>query len=627
MMGITSAAVAMAADERPNILWLTYEDTSPNFIGCYGDSAAKTPNIDALAKNGVRFDAAFSTGSVSSPSRFCLITGVKAFSSGNGHHRSSYPIPSGWEGFPYYLRQAGYYTANNSKTDYNLADAKQFTDRAWNESSSKADWRARENGQPFFVVYNSMSSHQSRTMTDPWGAYEKNVLSQLTQSEKTPWGNLQMPDFYLNSEQMQKHFSRVYNSITKTDKEFGQWLKKLDDDNLRESTIIFCFSDHGEGIPRGKCSPTGLGHRVPFIVWIPQKYAHLSPYGSGIITDEIVSFEDLGPTILSLAGVVAPKHMEGKPFMGKLRAEPKKYFFGGVDRCDGNTDMSREVSDGKYLYVRSFMPYQPLMKWIMYFDTSDIQQQIRADYKESKLNHIQSSILEPRESEYLFDLKNDPWEVVNLANDSRYQDKMEEFRKVLRDNLIRSRDAGFIPENKIITEARKGVAPYDLRLNRAVLPIDEVVKTALLVGQGTKVVNKQISALYDPNEIVQYWAAVGLFSQTESLEKQTKAIAEAYSNVKYSMAKIYLAATLIERCGEYKYLTGFLKGIGHPYPEVERTTAQVIMAMDVNVQRSALPFIEKRMLDNAVPASAKNWYAMILNNVKGYPLNEITSDF
>ena len=132
------------AQRKPNILWITIEDTSPQFIGCYGNKDARTPVIDQLANEGVRFTNAFSTGTVCSPSRSCIITGVKTYKMGTGNHRSNYPIPGFIKGFPYYMQQEGYYTTNNSKTDYNVGNVEAFTEEAWNENSEKAGWWNRK---------------------------------------------------------------------------------------------------------------------------------------------------------------------------------------------------------------------------------------------------------------------------------------------------------------------------------------------------------------------------------------------------------------------------------------------------------------------------------------------------
>lgn len=634
VIGSLTSAVALlccgpslAEEKRPNILWLTFEDTSADFIGCYGNTSAKTPNIDQLAKSGTRFESAFSTGAVSSPSRFCLITGVKAFSAGNGSHRSAYPVPDGWEGFPYYLRQAGYYTSNNSKTDYNLANPRSFIKKAWNDCSGEADWRGRKPGQPFFAVYNSMSSHQSRTMTDPWSLYEQNVLSQLNDNEQSKWGKLPMPAIYLDSEEMQKNISRVYNSITKTDKEFGEWLDKLQKDGLRDSTIIFCFSDHGEGIPRGKCSPVSMGYRVPFIVWIPPMYAHLSPFGSGVITEELVSFEDFAPTVLALAGVPVPEHMEGKVFLGRGRSKPKQYVFSGLDRTDENIELSRSVCDGRYIYTRCFMPYQPFVRWMMYWDVSYIQSQIRKDYNDGKLNKLQASVLEAKEAEYLYDIRNDQWETINLVSDKRYASKLNELRYVLKENLIKGRDAGFIPENKIRAAAKKNIPPYYYRLDSALYDADSAVSIAFTVGEGLEFVDKQISALTSSNDVNRFWGAVGLFCQKQSLNKYEARIIDAYVNSKDAQTKVYLLAALIKNCGRGDYQKDFLGGLFHPYMEVQRLTLQLLMNMDDSVREKSLPEIEKKMLSSKLSWEVKNWCKMILYKHNRSTLEDIESDF
>src|SRR5690606_5115751 len=138
-----------------------------------------TPVIDGLAEGGIKFTNAFSTGTVCSPSRTALITGVKTYKTGTGNHRSKYPVPDFIKGFPYYLQEEGYYTTNNAKTDYNVANEKAFIDEAWDESSGKAGWWDRKPGQPFFAVFNYNDSHQSRTMTESYEWYEKNVLNEI----------------------------------------------------------------------------------------------------------------------------------------------------------------------------------------------------------------------------------------------------------------------------------------------------------------------------------------------------------------------------------------------------------------------------------------------------------------
>ncbi|MDO6604996.1 sulfatase-like hydrolase/transferase [Arenibacter palladensis] len=205
------------AQEKPNILWITIEDTSPQFIGCYGNEDASTPVIDQLAQEGVRFTNAFSTGTVCSPSRSTIITGVRTFEMGTGHHRSNYAIPSFIHGFPYYMKKEGYYVTNNSKTDYNVGNIKDFTNEAWNESSDKAGWWNRKPGQPFFAVFNFNESHQSRTMSMSYDWYVENVWNHLSEEDRILDNAFEMPPFYNDTPEMRKQFARVYNSIKLTD--------------------------------------------------------------------------------------------------------------------------------------------------------------------------------------------------------------------------------------------------------------------------------------------------------------------------------------------------------------------------------------------------------------------------
>jgi len=268
---------AVIAQQKPNILWVTIEDTSPQFIGCYGNKDARTPVIDKLAREGIRFTNAFSTGTVCSPSRSCIITGVKTYKTGTGNHRSNYPVPGFIKGFPYFLQKEGYYTTNNSKTDYNVANPQQFTKEAWDESSNKAGWWNRKPGQSFFAVFNFMDSHQSRTMTESYEWYLNNVISKLPENKRIGENEFDMPPFYNDSPEMRKQFARVYNSIKLTDNKIGELLDRLDKDHLKDSTIIFFYADHGEGIPRGKTNGINLGYRVPFVIWFPEIYKDLSP--------------------------------------------------------------------------------------------------------------------------------------------------------------------------------------------------------------------------------------------------------------------------------------------------------------------------------------------------------------
>ena len=152
--GAPDRAVWRVPKDKPNILWITCEDISP-YLGCYGDSYAKTPNLDKLAREGVLYTKAFASAPVCAPARSCLVTGVYATSTGTQHLRSDIKLPKQIKCFPEYLRSAGYYCSNNYKKDYNFTDV-----NVWDESSQTAHWRKRKPGQSFFSVFNFTSTHQ-----------------------------------------------------------------------------------------------------------------------------------------------------------------------------------------------------------------------------------------------------------------------------------------------------------------------------------------------------------------------------------------------------------------------------------------------------------------------------------
>ncbi|GAA4305254.1 sulfatase-like hydrolase/transferase [Compostibacter hankyongensis] len=528
---------------QPNILWVTIEDTSPEFIGCYGNPNAHTPNIDKLAEKGVRFTNAFSTGTVCSPSRSTIITGVRTYKTGTGNHRSQYPLPSFIKGFPYYLRQAGYYTTNNAKTDYNIADPKPFIAEAWDESSGKAGWWNRKPGQPFFAVFNFMDSHQSRTMTWSYDQYKTQVWDKLPPSDRIGEQDFDMPPFFRNSPEMRRQFARVYNSLSLTDRKIGALLERLKQDHLTDSTIIFFYSDHGEGVPRGKTNGIDLGYRVAFAIWVPPMYKDLSPWGSGVVSDELVDFEDLAPTLISLAGGKIPAYLKGRIFMGPQRTPPPDYLVLSSDRSDNGIDMIRSITDGRYMYSRNYMPFMPEARYIRYMEIGDIKQQMRKDLAENKLDALQRSLFEDRPAAFLFDTRQDKWETRNLAGLPAYRSLAEKMQQKLDTALTDARDVMFLPEYEIGLISQK-TSPYTFRLDKKAYPFETIYAAASLSGKrGKDITAQQIRLLKSPNKIVRYWAALGLRSQ-DSLDllayrpELTRALHDSYPPVAVTVAAI-----------------------------------------------------------------------------------------
>ncbi|MVZ62962.1 sulfatase-like hydrolase/transferase [Sphingobacterium humi] len=534
------------AQSRPNILWITIEDTSPQFVGCYGNPDARTPTIDRLAKEGVRFTNAFSTNTVCSPSRTTLITGVRTYENGTGHHRSKFPLPAFMQGFPHYMQEAGYYTCNNAKTDYNIQNDKEYIKAAWNESSDKAGWWNRKSGQPFFAVFNYMDSHQSRTMTDPYDKYVQTVLDELPEEDQISESAFQMPPFFRDSPEMRKQFARVYNALKLTDNKIAKLLQKLEQDNLSDSTIIFFFGDHGEGIPKAKTNGINLGYRVPFVVWFPPMYQHLSPWGTGVVSDELVNFEDLAPTLIQLAEGQVPTHMKGRTLLGEERSKPVSYLALSSDRSDNGIDMVRSITDGRYIYSRNYMPFMPQARFINYMEIAEIKQQMRKDWIAGHLNKEQQTLFEDRPAEFLFDTEMDTWELKNLVEQPAYQQQLSLMRQQLDQTIMQARDIMFLPEYELNEIAKTGTA-YEYRLNPQQYPLEEIYAAAKLSGFRSKeVTNQQIKLLSSKNNIVRYWAAVGLRSQNATQLKAHKQRLKAALKDPYAPVRISIAAVLFD---------------------------------------------------------------------------------
>lgn len=532
--------------QQPNVLWITIEDTSPQFIGSYGNSDSRTPVMDQLTREGVQFTNAFSTGTVCSPSRSAIISGIKTYELGTGNHRSNYSIPAWLKGFPYYLKQAGYYVTNNSKTDYNVANEKQFIAEAWNESSGKAGWWDREEGQAFFSVFNFNESHQSRTMTHPYEWYVENVLEMLPEEDRITEDEFEMPPFYRDSPEMRKQMARVYNSLKLTDNRIGDLLERLREDGLLQETIIFIFADHGEGMPRGKTNGINFGYRVPFTIWFPPKYEHLSPWGINTKTDELMSFEDLAPTMISLAGGKVPDYLKGRVLLGENRSPKADKLFLSSDRSDNGIDMIRTVTDGRFVYSRNFMPYMPEARYIRYMEIGEIKQIMRTDLENGLLNSIQESIFQSREPEVLYDIENDSWETNNLVGNSEYQDVLIEMRSALKAHLLERKDVLMLPEGEL-DRISKTTSPYEFRESESDFPFEAIYAAAELSGfRSSEILAQQIDLLESSNPILRYWAAIGLKSQSKEALKANLAELEEKVNDDYPYVSATLASIVYE---------------------------------------------------------------------------------
>lgn len=499
----STAGVAKAPQGKPNILWITCEDTSP-YLGCYGDRHALTPNLDNLASEGTLYTQAFVTAPVCSPVRSCLITGVYATSLGSQHLRSTVPPPASIKPFPKYLRAAGYYCSNNYKEDYNFQDS-----TIWDESSHDAHWRKRKAGQPFFSVFNLMATHQGQINgTD--AEFFETYRSKLTSEERHDPAMLVLPPYYPDTPMVRNIWARYYDLITFMDKQVGDLLAQLDEDGLTESTIVFFFADHGLGLPRFKRTLYDSGLRIPLIVRFPKQYRSLAPGSPGRRIDRLVSSIDFPPTVLTLAGLSAPDYMQGKPFLGPQVTRPRDYVYGASSRVDEAYEMSRCVRDKRYKYIRNFMPHLPYIQPSEYPDRAEIMQELRYVAASGKLTGPQKVLWEPTKPvEELYDTQADPNEMENLVDSPAHRSALTRLRNELRDWMLRTKDVGLLPEAEMHIRSA-GSTPYEMAREPGKYPIERILAAAMLVGTGPQALPTLKANLSDSDSAVRYWAAVGL---------------------------------------------------------------------------------------------------------------------
>jgi N-sulfoglucosamine sulfohydrolase len=499
---------SLHAEGRPNILWITAEDMSAN-LGCYGDHFATTPNLDDFAQQAVRYTQAYATAPVCSPARSCLITGVYATSLGTQRLRSAFPIPKDINGFPSYLRRKGYFTSNNFKTDYNVQDEAELIRDSWDQNGPAAHWRQRATGQPFFSVFNLMTTHQSRTGIWPAERFEAEIGQELSAAQRHDPQAVVVPLFYPDTLLARQTLARYYDCITMMDQQVGQLLAELEEDGLADKTIVFFYSDHGMGIPRGKRLLHDTGMHVPLLVRFPEKYLDLAPSAAGSICTQLVSFVDFPPTVLSLTATAIPAYMQGTAFLGEQAGAARKFVYGARDRVDEAFDVSRSVRDERFLYIRNYMPHHSWMPPEWYSDQSPMRGELRHLLRTGKLNSAQLTYAGERKPvEELYDTQADPPQLTNLASSSQHQERIQQMRQQLRHWLLETRDLGFLTEADAWQRSRGG-APRTMGMDTVRYPLSRILAAAEMVGSEDRRAD-QARLLFDADPAVRYWAAVGL---------------------------------------------------------------------------------------------------------------------
>ncbi len=432
--------------EKPNIVWITCEDQMPT-LGCYGDQVARTPNLDQLASEGVRFANVFSVSGVCAPSRSSLITGMYPTSIGTHHMRTlgsppyqpvptySVVIPEYVKCYSEYLRMNGYYCTNNSKQDYQFIPPV----TAWDESSNRAHWKNRPSDKPFFAIFNFTICHESgmwRNKEHPLKVDPENVI---------------VPPYYPDNELVRLEIARNYSNLFEMDSLAGLVIDELEAEGLLEKTVIFFFSDHGGPLPRQKREIYDTGIKVPLIIRFPNKQM------AGEIVDELISFVDFAPTLLSLTHFQVPEYMQGQAFLGIDQAPPRNYIFAARDRLDDEYDMIRGVRDKRFKYFKNYQTDKPYIMDIEYRMQMDLMPELLRAHKAGELNEQQELwFAQSKPEEELYDLENDPHELYNLVQNPEFDSKLNELRKELSSWQNKYGDLGFIAEQDMMQQMWSG---------------------------------------------------------------------------------------------------------------------------------------------------------------------------
>jgi len=500
-------AIALAAGyaapvwpaDRPNVVWIVSEDNSKHYMKLFDPAGAATPNIDRLAAEGLVFDRAFSCGPVCSVARTTLATCVYAPRLATQYHRKTQPasMPDGWRMFPAFLREAGYYTTNNAKKDYNAVEGP----GVWDESSRKATWRNRPaKDTPFFHMESHGVSHESSLHFS-----EKQMDAG---SLETDPATVTIWPYHPDTPLVRYTYARYHDRMRGVDEIVGRTVSKLAEDGLLEDTFIFYFGDHGGVLPRSKGYIYESGLHVPLVVRVPEKWKHLVDADRGTRVEGFVSFVDFGATVLNVAGVAVPEYMDGRPFLGAGvemdEVNARDEAFGYADRFDEKYEMCRSLRKGRYKYIRNYQGYYPDALQNNYRYRMLAYSQWREMYREGKLNAVQRQFFEAKPAELLFDLEADPHEVKNLAAEPAYADTLKDLRRRLRERVKSLPDLSFYPENVMVAEALDDPIAFGREHAEHIAELVDVADLALLPFEDAR--PKLAAALKSDDPWTRYWA-------------------------------------------------------------------------------------------------------------------------
>lgn len=497
-----AASHSWASPDRPNILWLVADDMSPN-LGTYDDPDARTPTLDQLAANGIRYERAFSVAGVCAPSRSSLITGMYASSLGAQHMRCAATLPANIRPLPALLREAGYYSTNNFKQDYNFQEPA----NTWDESSPKAHWRNRPAGKPFFSVFNFLAVHEQYLRKEPASMGEIGV--EIGPTDRRDPATLTLPRWLPDTHAVRREWARYYENVAAMDRQIATLLRQLEEDGVAEDTIVVFFADHGAGFPRAKQFIYESGTRIPLIVYLPPRWQHLAGIAPGTSTRRLVSLFDLAPTVLGLASLPPPTTMQARAFLGPAAAEPRDYIHCIRDRMDERIDTNRTVRTERFRYHRNYRPDLPHFPGLAYMDLLHTSRELRYLAKHGQLDGGLARFMAGTKGlEELYDVEADPDEMHDLAADPSFRAELLKLREIHFAWVRETRDTGLIPE-QMLRDFAASSSEYGYAQSER-YHVERCIETARLMEERSVALPKLLRALADDYAPVRYWAAVGL---------------------------------------------------------------------------------------------------------------------
>ena len=434
---LTLLTTSATAQHRPNILLIMAEDMSAR-VGAFGDDVAVTPNLDRLASTSIRYPNTFTTAGVCAPSRASHILAVHQMSVGAQHMRTrsfkespyrSVP-PAHIKAYPELLRRQGYYTFTSSKLDYQFSNASAGSGpfSIWDYEGRQPTWQGRAEGQPFYGFITLKQSHEGQLFPDTVAT--NNATG--TRSQVVNPDQVLLPPYYPDHAAIRADIAQHYNNIFTMDQMVGKLLRQLEEDGLADNTIVIWTTDHGDGLPRGKREIYDSGIKVPLMVHWP---TGLKPAGvnSGSIDKKLISFVDIGPSVLTLAGIPVPDYMHGSAQLVPGATPKRDYIYAAKDRLDGFNFRERAVRDGQFKYILNLQPDRAGATHIAYRDQLATMQTLWQQFAAGKLNAAQRFWFESRPAEELYDIDSDPHEINNLADSAQQVATLARMRRALLD--------------------------------------------------------------------------------------------------------------------------------------------------------------------------------------------------